>query len=104
MNIYDTKIRNCIPSSIFTKYYYRKVMGKKLNLKNPKTFNEKLNWLKLHYRNSIMPSLVDKYQVRDYIKKKIGKEYLIPLVEAYIKKFDKNNKTLYTINAKNLII
>ena len=85
MNIYDTKIRNYIPSSIFTKYYYRKVMGKKLNLKNPKTFNEKSNWLKLHYRNSIMPSLVDKYQVRDYIKKKIGKEYLIPLIGVYDK-------------------
>ena len=35
---------------------------------------------------------------------KDNKEYLIPLVDAYIKKFDKNNKTLYTINAKNLII
>ena len=72
MNIYDTKIRNYIPTSIFTKYYYKKVMNKKLNLKNPKTFNEKLNWLKLHYRNPIMPTLVDKYEVRNYIKKKIG--------------------------------
>lgn len=83
MNIYDTKIRNYIPTSIFTKYYYKKVMNKKLNLKNPKTFNEKLNWLKLHYRNPIMPTLVDKYEVRNYIKKKIGKEYLVPLIGVY---------------------
>ena len=50
MNIYDSKYRNLIPTIFFTKHYYYQVMGKKLNLRNPKTFNEKLkkkNWKKI---------------------------------------------------------
>lgn len=39
-----------------------------LNLKNPRTYNEKLQWVKLNYRNPILPKLVDKYTVREYIE------------------------------------
>lgn len=56
--------------------------GKKLDLNHPKTFNEKLQWLKLHDRNPLYTTLVDKYAVRDYIKEKLGEEYLIPLIEG----------------------
>ena len=87
MNIYESKFRNYIPSRMFTKHYYYQVMGKKLNLRNPKTFNEKLNWLKLHYYEPIMTQVVDKYAVRSYVKDKIGKKYLIPLIGVY-DKFD----------------
>lgn len=69
-----------IPDRIYLKMIYRKVTGKKLDLKNPQTFNEKLQWLKLHDRNPLYTKLVDKYSVREYIKQKLGEEYLIPLV------------------------
>ena len=53
-------------------------MGKKLNLDNPQTFNEKLQWLKLNDRKPQYTLMVDKYAVKDYVKNKIGEEYIIP--------------------------
>jgi hypothetical protein len=58
-------------------------MGKKLNLSNPKKFNEKLQWLKLYDRNPKYTNLTDKFKVRKYISKTIGQEYLIPLLGVY---------------------
>ena len=58
--------------------YYAK-MGIKLNLDPPRTYNEKLNWLKLHYRDERMPVLADKYRVREFVKETIGEEYLVPV-------------------------
>ena len=63
------------------KYY--SVFNKKLNLKNPQTFNEKLQWLKIYDRNPLYTTLVDKYEVREYIKNTIGEEYLIPSYGVY---------------------
>lgn len=74
---------NWVPDKQYLKIMYRAVMGKKLNLINPKTFNEKLQWLKLYDRNPIYTKLVDKYEVRDFVAKKIGEEYLIPLIGVY---------------------
>lgn len=54
-----------------------------LNLEKPETFNEKLQWLKLYDRNPLYTKLVDKYKVREYIAKKIGEEYLIPLLGVW---------------------
>ncbi len=54
-------------------------MGKPLNLRDPKTYNEKLNWLKLHDRQPLYPILADKVRVRDYVAQKLGKDCLIPL-------------------------
>lgn len=67
----------------FVKYLYRGYMGKKLDLDDPKTYNEKLQWLKLYDHNSIYTDLVDKYKVRSFVEKKIGKEYLIPLLGVW---------------------
>src|SRR5699024_2612752 len=53
-------------------------MGKKLNLNNPQTFNEKIQWLKLYDRKKIYTKLVDKYEVKEYVKRKIGDKYIIP--------------------------
>ena len=64
---------------------YRLSIGKKLNLDNPKTFNEKLQWLKLYNRKPEYTKMVDKYEVRKYISEKIGDEYLIPLIGVYDK-------------------
>lgn len=67
----------------YLEFVYEEKIGEKLNLENPKTFNEKLQWLKLYNRNPKYTKLVDKYEVREYIEKTIGKEYLIPLLGVY---------------------
>lgn len=72
-----------LPDDIFLKIKYRLIMGKPLNLKEPKTFNEKLQWLKLYNRRPEYTKLVDKYEVRKYIAKTIGEQYLIPLLGVY---------------------
>ncbi|MCR5361421.1 MAG: glycosyl transferase [Bacteroidales bacterium] len=53
-------------------------MGKEMNWKNPQTFNEKLQWLKVHNRKSEYTVMVDKYLVKKYVAEKIGEEYVIP--------------------------
>lgn len=58
-------------------------MGRELNLENPKTFNEKLQWLKLYDRRPEYTMMVDKYLVRDYIREKLGEKYLIPLIGVW---------------------
>ena len=69
-----------MPDEKYLKMAFRAKMGYPLNLENPETFNEKLQWLKLHDRKPLYTTLVDKYAVRQYIAEKIGEEYLIPLV------------------------
>lgn len=66
---------------LYIKYYCR--MGKRLNLKNPHTFNEKLQWLKLYGRRPIDTVLSDKYAVKEYIAKTIGEQYVIPLLGVW---------------------
>ena len=67
----------------FLKIKYFLIFGKKLKLNNPKTFNEKLQWLKLYNRNPQYTNMVDKYKVKEYISNLIGKEYLIPTLGIY---------------------
>lgn len=76
-------IKKQLPDFIFLEIVYFKVFHKFFNLSNPKTFNEKLQWLKLNDRNPRYTTLVDKYEVREYIKEKIGEEYLIPLLGVW---------------------
>lgn len=65
-------------------------MGKKLDIKNPQTFNEKLQWLKLYDRKPIYTTMVDKVAVKDYVAKIIGEEYIIPTLGTW-KSFDEIN-------------
>lgn len=74
------KLSNLLPDIFFLKKQYKKRTGKKLDLKNPKTFNEKTQWLKLHDRSPLHTMISDKYAVRKYISKRIGSKYLIPLI------------------------
>lgn len=60
-------------------------MDKKLNLDNPKTFNEKLQWLKLYDRKPEYTKMVDKYEAKKYIADLIGEEYVIPTLGVYDK-------------------
>ena len=74
---------NNMPDKEYLERKFECCMGKTLDLDNPKTFNEKLQWLKLHDRNPEYTVMVDKYRVRDYIREKLGEEYLIPLVGVW---------------------
>lgn len=67
----------------YLKLKYRLHMGKKLNLKNPQTFNEKLQWLKLYNRKPEYTMMADKVEVRKYIAEKLGEEYLIPCLGVW---------------------
>jgi hypothetical protein len=63
-----------------TRLLYKGLYNREINLDNPKTYTEKLNWLKLYDRKPAYTKMVDKYVVRDMISNTIGKEYLIPLI------------------------
>lgn len=67
----------------FLKKKFKLVFGYKLNLKNPQTYNEKLQWLKLYDRNSLYTIMVDKYKVKEYVANVIGREYIIPTLGVY---------------------
>lgn len=67
----------------FIEKSYHKKFGKQLDLNNPKTFNEKLQWIKLNDHNPQYTILVDKVLARQYVAEKIGKQYLIPLIGVW---------------------
>ena len=65
-----------LPPVKYAKYSYEYYTGKKLDLNNPKEFNEKIQWYKVYYHPKILNQLVDKYAVRAYVEDKIGAKYL----------------------------
>lgn len=62
---------------------FRERMGKELNLENPQTYSEKLQWMKLYNHDPLYTTLVDKYAVKQYVEEKIGKDYLIPTLGVW---------------------
>lgn len=74
----------------YLKMNYYVLMKQKLNLKNPQTFNEKLQWLKLNDRKKEYTTVVDKYEAKKYISNIIGERYIIPTLGIY-NKFDDIN-------------
>ena len=87
MNNLLKKITHILPDKIYLKLMFRIKMHKKLDLKNPKSFNEKLQWLKLYDRNPEYVKMVDKYEAKKYVADIIGEEYIIPTLGIY-DKFD----------------
>jgi hypothetical protein len=71
------------PDALYLRLMYYFQTGKRLHLKHPKTFNEKLQWLKLHDRKPEYTTMVDKYAVKDYVAKIIGQEYIIPTLGVW---------------------
>lgn len=67
----------------YLQWMYRLKLGKKLDLQQPKGFNEKLQWLKLYDRRPAYITMADKYLVRDYIASQLGAEHLIPLLGVW---------------------
>lgn len=76
---------NYMKDEVFLKRKYKIMMGKKLNLDSPITFDEKLQWLKLFDRNPIYTTMVDKEAVKEYVSNLIGKEYVIPTLYVWDK-------------------
>lgn len=82
-----------LPDKTYLKLKYRYKMKRKLNLENPQTYNEKLQWLKLHDRKDIYTKLVDKHEVKKIVGEIIGDDYIIPTLGMWDKfediEFDK---------------
>lgn len=72
-----------LPQDFYAKVYYEYYYGKKLNLEDPVEFNEKIQWLKVYYHPPILIQLVDKYEVRKYVREKVGEQYLNELYRLY---------------------
>ena len=76
-------VLNLLTDSMYLKLIYKARMGKKLNLKQPLTYTEKIQWIKLYDRNPIYTKLVDKYEVKSYVANKIGEKYIIPTLGVW---------------------
>lgn len=74
-----------IPDRQYLKWMFRLKMGYKLNLDNPQTFSEKLQWLKLYNRKPEYTQMVDKYEAKKYVASIIGEEYIIPTLGVWNK-------------------
>lgn len=72
-----------LPDEMYLKCRYRNIFNRRLNLKHPVLFNEKLHWLKLHDRKPIYHKMVDKFEAKEFIAEKVGAEYCIPTLGVY---------------------
>ena len=74
-----------IPDECLSKVYYRIVLHRALSFENPRTFNEKIQWMKLYYypKNPLIVKCTDKYTVREYVKEKGYEEKLVPLLGVW---------------------
>ena len=70
------RFKRVLPEETFLRIFYEYYLGRPLDLENPREFTEKIQWMKLYFRDPRLPRLVDKYAVRAYVKKKVGARYL----------------------------
>ena len=80
---YETLPESEYPTEI--EYWYRMKTGKKLDLRHPRTFNEKVQWLKIYDYSPLKTRLVDKYAVKEWVKETIGEEHVVPLFGVWDK-------------------
>ena len=79
----DLHLNGLLSDKQYTKLQYRVVTGHKLNLKNPKNYNEKLQWLKLYDRKPVYTTIVDKFAVKGYVRDIIGEQYIIKTIGVW---------------------
>ena len=77
------KISCFLPDKAYIKMKYHMKFHKKIDLKNPKTFNEKLQWLKLYDRKPEYSTMVDKFEAKKYVSNRIGEEHIIPTLGVW---------------------
>ena len=73
-------VKNYMSDRMYLKHIYRLNMGHELNLNNPCSFSEKLQWLKLYNRCPMYVKMVDKYEAKKYVASCIGEQYIIPTI------------------------
>lgn len=76
-------IKRMIPDKLYLEMKYKHIFGRKLDLKKPKTYNEKLQWMKLYDRKDIYTTMVDKYEAKKYVSNIIGEKYIIPTIGVW---------------------
>lgn len=72
-----------VPDQPYLECCYRTAVGKKLDLRNPVTYTEKLQWLKLHDRRSVYTQMVDKAAAKEFVRSRVGDAYIIPTLGIY---------------------
>ena len=77
------KLVGLIPSKLWISIRFKRRTGQKMDWKNPKTFNQKLQWLKLYNRRPEYTTMVDKYEAKKYVAGIIGEEYIIPTLGVW---------------------
>lgn len=76
-------LRQILGMKYYTKLIFRFVHGYSLNLDNPLSLSEKISWIKLNCNLESLAPFVDKYDVRDFVKKRVGEKYLVPIIGIY---------------------
>ena len=77
------KVVAFIPSKLWLTWRFKQRLGYRMDWKNPKTFNQKLQWLKVYDRNPEYTKMVDKYEAKKYVAERIGEEYIIPTLGVW---------------------
>lgn len=76
-------LASMLPPSLYVRHVYQKKTGSSLNLSNPVTFNEKIQWLKLYYRNPLLPRMADKYEAKAVVNERLGRDYSVPTAAVF---------------------
>ena len=71
-------LSHLVPDRLYLYSQYRVLLGEKPDLRAPRNYNEKLQWLKLHDRKPVYTQWVDKYEVKEYVRRTLGEEYVVP--------------------------
>ncbi len=77
-----------LPDELYLRWIIRLECGRKLELENPKRFNDKLQWLKLYYRDPLWTQMVDKYGVKEFVSERVGDKYVVPCLGVWEKAED----------------
>ena len=85
MALRNRRMLDWLPDAIYLKLIFRIKMHQRLELRKPVTFNEKMQWLKLHDRNPSYSRMVDKYEVKKFVADRIGEKYIIPVLGIWDK-------------------
>ena len=81
--MYRVGLTGLLSDETFVKMLFWFRLGRWLNLEHPVGFNEKIQWMKLYYRNPLMVQCADKFAVRQYVEQKVGSQYLVPCIGVY---------------------
>ena len=71
------------PNRVYVRKVYREKTGKELDLEHPRTFNEKIQWLKLYYHNPILTRMADKYEAKEVVRERLGSDRSVPTAAIF---------------------